>query len=385
MKSRKLKIFGTRERAILSSLLLGSIFFIILSPVVSIITSFILPPNPPKNVKVLQKNGEIEIGWDNKSIDIDVIGFKIRVNDEVRDLTADKKSYLIPDLENESSYKISIVSVDNLNRESNPIEFTGVPSLQTSSLQFNLFDEISFNQSSLFGVAILMGALIFLLNNWILFFKLRNASLFTIGLYPTITLIPFTLLIGSIYFSINSEFNQLIFVSATSIGIVILSYILFLTTNILNLSQKLQIPLEQAARASQFIISLISTYTIFIFTLNSNFELFIKFLIILPFIFYFTYSGIWVLKINDRREVLLRSIAITLLMGVVIFIILIWPINTVYAILTSAIIYYILLNVALDYRTKLNLNYWLEYIILVFLIIILLFTSAVWGINGTII
>jgi hypothetical protein len=71
-------------------------------------------------------------------------------------------------------------------------------------------------------------------------------------------------------------------------------------------------------------------------------------------------------------------------MGLSIIVLSIWPIQSIYSILSAAVIYYILLNIALENRPKLSKNIWLEYIFLILLVIILLFTNSTWGINGTI-
>lgn len=378
-------VLNTRGRAAVSSLVIGLVLFFTLSPLISLVLSFIFPPSEPKNVQVIEKSREVDIRWDNNNLESDIVGFRIEVNGQQFNLDVNVDNYIVSNLENDTKYNVKFFSVDNANRTSSPLTFDVTPSNRTNSFNLNPFNQFEMNQRTIFIITVLISILTFVLTQWILFFRLKAASLFTIGLYPAVSLIPFTLLATSLYFSINTPFNQVIFVLGVSIGVSILSYLIFLTTNILNISLRQQIPLEQAARASQFIISLLSSYIVFIYALSSNFGLGIKFIIITPFIFYFTYSGIWILKNISNKQVLLRTVVITLLMVVSMIIVLIWPLNIIYSILTAAVIYYILLNVALDYRTNLNLNYWIEYIVLIALVSVLLITTANWGINGTIV
>jgi len=380
------KRFSTRQRAIFSSFLIGIVFFLALSPVSSYIYELILPPTSVKNVHVTQKSGEVALKWDF-SPEFDVVGYRILVNGEdeiILNQTVD--NHIVSELENGKGYRISLEALDNSNRSSEPVLIDVSPSEdKTVSSIVNSYDYLERNQNTIMILSFVFTALIFFLTQWVLFFKLKGEGLFAIGLYPSVALLPYILLTSSIFFTINSPFNKTLFITGVSVGAVFLSYIILLTSNILNGSLKAHIPLEQAAKASQFIISLLSAYLVLIYAFGSGYSMSLKFAIVLPFIFYFTYSGIWILKSLDRRQVLIRSTAITLLMALAILIISIWPINIIYTILACSVIYYILLNIALEYRAKLNFNYWFEYVLLIALISVLLLTSASWGINGTIV
>lgn len=383
---KKKRVFSTRSRAIISSVLIGLIFFMLLSPIITSIISILISPNSPRNVTVIEKSGEFEMRWDNESIDIDVVGFRLEVDGQTYNLDVNVDNFIVSNLENDREYIARFFTVDNTSRTSSPLEINITPSfLRTNSIFLNEFDPNEINQNTLFIITVLIFIMTFIFNLWVIFFRIRGRGLFTIGLYPSVAITPFVLLLVSLFFSINNISNKTLFILLGSIGLSILSYIIFLTSNILHSSLKQQIPLEQAARAAQFIISLISSYIIFIYSLSSNYGLPIKILIITPFIFYFTYSGIWILKNISSDQILTRTVAIVVVMILSLLVVIIWPLNIIYSILTASIIYYILLNVALDYRTKLNINYWVEYIILIILTSILLASTAVWGINGTII
>jgi hypothetical protein len=381
----KNRIINTRTRAIFSSIVIGCFFFFLLSPLISSVISFIFPPNPPRNIEVIEKSGEVNITWDTETLDKDIDRVIISINDIEDSVSIGNNSYIAANLENNNEYNFKIFSVDSTGRRSTPIEFSAIPSTGTNSYQYNQFDQGVYAQNTIIFTTIILSTLVFILTQWILFFRVRTIAFLTIGMYPSIVISPFILFSSSIFFTINSEVNQFIFILIVSIGLTILSYISFLTVNILHNSLRQQLPLEQAARATQFILSLISSYVVFIFALGSSYSILIKFVVILPYITYFTYSGIWILKTVSAKQIFLRTSAIVLTMVIATVVILIWPLSIVYSILSLAVIYYILLNVALDYRTTLNLGYWLEYIILIVLITVLLFTTAVWGINGTII
>ncbi len=214
---------------------------------------------------------------------------------------------------------------------------------------------------------------------------MRKTALITIGLYPSIAILPYLILTLSILLTIGSPINKFIFSAGLSVGYAILTYLLILTSNILNGSLQISLPLEQAAKATQFIFSLISSYLMMVFILGANLQISMRLLYIIPFIFYFSYSGIWFLKGISSKQIFVKAIGVTMTMGLAIVVLSIWPIQSAYSILSAAVIYYILLNVALENRPKLGKNIWIEYIFLATLIVLLLFTNSVWGINGAIV
>jgi hypothetical protein len=378
------KSFNTRKRAIIVSTVIGVVIFLLTGPIIPYLTEVILPPSSVKNIKVILKNSEAEVSWD-LSRESDIKGYKVSINNDETLLENNVDNTIISNLSIGNTYNAKFYSIDNTNKVSAPVEFELAPVSSTKYLEYNLVD----NNSITLRAIIINSAIIFILllvgNIWILFGKVTKPSFFTVGSFPSITLLPFLILSNSLLVSASSFTDRLIFSMLVSFVIVNITYLLILTSNILNGSLFNKIPLEQAGKASQFIFSLISSYLILIYAFSSNQNIIIRLLIALPFIFYFSYSAIWMNRALSSSQIFIRAFSITLLMAIGVMILSIWPIDSAYAILAASVIYYVLLNVALEFRPKLNRAVWVEYLVLVTLIIILLLTNGQWGINGTLV
>lgn len=386
---KKLKKFDTRQRAVLSGIILGIIFFLILSPISSWVGEFIFPPSSLSNVTIVQKAREIDLNWD-RAQEKDVVGYYImlngqRINDEKLG-NRDVDNYAIYDLEQGKDYIVGVGSIDSSGNMSNLAQTAVVTKDRNSTYILNSESPGSENSRRIAMLAIFMATITFLLTNWVLFFKVSGKRLLTISSYPSIALAPISILSYSLVLTIDNTIYKTIFAVIASVGYVFVSYLLVLTANILNGSKVHgQLPLEQAAKASQFIVGLISTYLILIFTFSSNSNLVVKFALVLGFVFYFTYSSLSTIKELEETNIALRTGSVVLTMLVAMLAISVWPIESIYSILVIAIIYYIIFNVALEVRGKVGRSLWIEYGVLVGLITLLLVTNSVWGINGTII
>jgi hypothetical protein len=376
---------NTRSRAVVSSIVVGILLFIIISPTTKFIIEVVAPPSEVKNILVTQKDREIALAWEPNS-EYDLSKYNIYLNGEIyAENNVDNLQSIVINLDNNVSYKVGIAAKDSAGSLSSISEFSVTPSESISSFQVNKFNASENYYNLIFITSLVVSVLMFVLNIWVLFFKLKGQALLSIAAFPSAIIFPYLLLVCSFIISINQPSNKFIFSVSAAVGAMVLTYLLTLTSNILNGSIKSQIPLEQAAKATQFIFSLISAYLVFIYVFGLNTGITLRLLFILPFIFYYTYSGVWMLKNLRIKEVITKSILVTLTMALSIIIISIWPVNTIYAILTCAIVYYILLNIGLENRVRLSFNYWVEYLILIGLVFILLTTTAVWGINGTLI
>ena len=386
---KKLKTLDTRQRAVLSVTLLGIVFFLLLSPISTGIAEFILPPSGLNNVNIVQKSKEIDLSWD-KAKELDVTGYFLslngqRITDE-RLNGRDVDNYAIYDLEQGKDYKVAIGSIDSNGNISNLAQTTVTTKDRNSTYLLNVQEDGSENTRRTAMLAIFMSALMFLLTNWVLFFKVSGKRLFTVSFYPSIALAPISILSYSLILTIDNSIYKTLFALGVAAGYIFVSYLLVLTANILNGSKVHgQLPLEQAAKASQFIVGLISTYLIMIFTFSSNSNLLVKFALVLGFVFYFTYSSLSSIKELQESNILLRTGSVVLTTLVAMLAISVWPIESIYSILVIAIIYYIIFNVALEVRGNVGKSLWVEYGVLVGLITLLLVTNSVWGINGTII
>lgn len=256
----------------------------------------------------------------------------------------------------------------------------GVLNFSSVAAQFGGVDHLATNVVSalIISVTLLLGTM------WVLFLKGKNYSLIILGLFPSVAIFPYMLLADSI---VSSVFNDLgkVSVAIIATGVYwLVCYLLILTANVLNGSILFNIPLGQAGKASQFIFSLISSYFLIAFLFGAAFPIPVRVIVVAIFVFYFSFASIFALQVS-WRQVLGSSTAITLVMLVVTILLSIWPISSVYATLAAVVLLYIMLNVALEMREKIGNAIWIEYSVLVLLVVIILFTNAQWGINGSII
>lgn len=376
---------STRQRAIFGALFLGVITFMVISGFFQFVISFLLPPSSPTNVRVEERYGEVSFTWD-KVQEFDVENYRIYVdNSEYVKLRNDVGNYLITELDLNQKNNIELVATDSTGRDSSRISYTTSGNGSQISEFLNPFDAQAVSLRDNVIYSLVLSVIILMINSWVLFFNHSSKSFSVTGVYPSIALFPFFILGFTLFDSINNQVARLVLVLAMSAVFAVLGYITLLTNNILHGSIKMQLPLEQAAKAVQFIFSLLSTYLIMIFVLGADIDIFRRLVFILPFIFYYSYSSIWFLRHLRKKDVFNKSILLTLLVGLSIVVVAVWPIDSVYSILFSAVVYYILLNVALENRKKIPYGYWVEYLVLISLAIFILFTTAFWGINGSII
>jgi hypothetical protein len=217
---------------------------------------------------------------------------------------------------------------------------------------------------------------------WVLFFKRRGMSPFTIGLLPAVIAFPLVLLLDSVIVPALSDFTQFSIIVIVGAVFWVATYLLILTANVLNGSVLYNIPLGQAGKAAQFIFSLISTYFLIAYLFGAAFPIEVRVILIATFVFYFTYSAIWVLRV-PLRQAFVSAGAITAMMVLVIILLSVWPISSVYATLAAIVFFYIMLNVALEMREIIGRMVWVEYVLLVSVVLLILFTNSSWGINGS--
>jgi len=379
--------FSTRTRSIFTALALGLIIFIWISPVSKYAIELVTPPSDVKDITVIQKSKELDVSW-KKNTEYSLQGYNLYLNNTLINkdqlIKKDVDNYPIYDLQNGTSYAIRIEAKDSFNKVSKSINYSVKPSDSTSTVSFNTVAEVSPLREVTFIACVLAGIL-FILNLWVLFFKVNLKTAITVAAFPSMTIIPYFILSISVFDTVSNPLIKIALSIGIAIGTVIISYMLMLTSNILNGSLFKRLPLEQAAKASQFIFGLISTYLILIYLFSSNLGLLGKLLLFLVFVIYFTYSSLSVVQGLDDKQIVMRVASIAATMVLTILVLSLWPIDSIYAILTIAVVYYILLNIALEIRVNIGRSIWWEYSVLICLVVILLLTNAVWGIRGTII
>jgi len=378
--------FTTRTRSLISAGITGLLLFLIISPLSKYFIEFITLPTEVHNIKVIQKTHEVDISW-SKNTEYSIASYNVYLDNVIVNkdlLNKDVDNYQIYELMNNKNYSLRIEAKDIYGKVSKSSIYVINPSEKNSTNIFNIGSDFNpFNYVIIVTFTIV--TLLFILNLWVLFFKINFKTALTIAAFPSITLIPYFILSLSLLLTLNNQITKIVFSLIIAIIYVFITYLLILTSNILNGSLFKKLPLEQAAKASQFIFGLISTYLMLIYIFSSNFPLEIKLLIFLTIVTYFTYASLSTVKSINENQIITRVIAVTLTMGLSIFVMSVWPIESIYAILTIAVIYYILLNVALEIRIKVGRSLWIEYSVLIFLVVLLLLTNAVWGVRGTII
>lgn len=278
------------------------------------------------------------------------------------------------------STRFRAIAISSLTAFIFALSVLGVLDFTPVAAQFGGVDHLATNVVS----ATIISVLLFLGTMWVLFLKGKKYSLVVLGLFPSIAIFPYMLLADTVVSSVFSDLGK-VSVAIIATGIYwLVCYLLILTANVLNGSILYNIPLGQAGKASQFVFSLISAYFLIAFLFGASFPIVLRVALVAMFVFYFSYASIFALQI-PQKQVISSSSAITLVMVVVAVLLSIWPVSSVYATLVAVVLLYIMLNVALEMREMIGGAIWVEYGILILLVVIILFTNGQWGINGSII
>ena len=216
---------------------------------------------------------------------------------------------------------------------------------------------------------------------WVLHFKVSGERYVTILLFPAITVFALSLLSEILIAGILSEFGQLGLVLLSAVLFWVFVYITFLTVNVLNVSYIREIPLGQAGRASQFILTMIIAYISFFLVFSNDIFLVFREVFILLETFLLMYITLWTIKISKRQRII-ASLNIGVLIALLTFILSLWPINSTYIALVLILVFYVCLGIALEIREFISQFIWVEYVSLLVLIFVMLFLLAEWGING---
>lgn len=221
----------------------------------------------------------------------------------------------------------------------------------------------------------------YILCYWVLHFKVTGERYVTILLFPAISVFALSLLSEILIVGILSDFGQLGLVLLSAIVFWVFVYITYLTVNVLNVSYLREIPLGQAGRASQFILTMIIAYISFFLVFSNDIFLVFRELFILFETFLLVYITLWTIKISKRQRII-ASLNIGVLISLLTFILSLWPINSTYIALVLILVFYVCLGIALEIREFISQFIWVEYVSLLVLIFVMLFLLAEWGING---
>ena len=228
---------------------------------------------------------------------------------------------------------------------------------------------------------VILSAITYLLSLWVLHFKVSGERFVTILLFPAICVFAQTLLWEILISGIFSNYGLvgLIVLSAGSFWVI--TYITLLTVNVLNVSYLKEIPLGQAGRAAQFMLTLIIAYISFFLVFSNDIYLVFKEAFILFQTFLLVYIALWTIKMSKKQRIV-AAMDISILIAFLAFILSLWPINSTYIALVLILVFYICLGIALEIREIIDRWIWVEYFSIFALIFISLFLMAEWGING---
>jgi hypothetical protein len=270
-----------------------------------------------------------------------------------------------------------------MNTRGRAITITIVTAIVLIALRFLAIDErIVDSPFRLVISAALLFAITTLGTAWVLFYKLNRKFIFTGVLFPFFAFLPFWGFSESLLGSIRDLLGQNLAVIVVSAVLALILYALILTVNILNGARQKDVPLAQAAKAAQFIFVLVASYFYFTFVFSSGVNIIIGAGITFIYIGYLTWTAVAMLQVDDTEERLIMGLIVSLILLTYVLIG-IWPISTVYSTVIMTIVYYMLLNLALEMRTNITRYIWFEYVLLFSLIIVIMFSNAIWGVNGT--
>lgn len=249
-------------------------------------------------------------------------------------------------------------------------------------LQFiELPEQIQINQ--LLVKAVVVALLFFFGLYWVLGFNVKGIRFLTILGNASVLVFIQALFLEVIVFQNVGRISQKTF----SLGVLLLFgvalYFLILTVNILNVSFVSDIPLARAAKASNFIYTLLSAYFAFLLILKSGVVLPIQIAIFVFIIFFLTFNTFW-FKRESRKQHFWETVAVVVCMIALYSILLLWPLSVEISAMIFTVVYYVLLGLGIEERATTSTLMRVEYLAVLILALFLLLKLANWGINGPI-
>jgi len=219
---------------------------------------------------------------------------------------------------------------------------------------------------------------------WVLGFKIKGIRIITILAYSSYLVFIMSLFLELVIFKnvgrISEKTLSLIILIIYAFGV----YFLILTMNILNKSYVSRIPLAQAAKAANFLYTLIASYFSFLIILRSGIDFYFKVIIFTLVIFLLTLNLFWFKK-ESRRQLFGETNAVVVIMVLLFLVLLMWPLSVELSTMFFTIVFYILLGLGLEERETTSPLMSFEYIVLLIIAVFLLLKLTTWGINSSLI
>jgi hypothetical protein len=246
--------------------------------------------------------------------------------------------------------------------------------------QFFFLELVKLREIYIFISPLFLAGLMFLGSLWLLNFKSGFRKYLSITTYSCVNVSAFAFFFEVIIIN-QTRLGQISITILFSCLIFAIFYVHLLTSNIINYSHIRDIPLVYAARATAYIISLLSEYLIFYMTFNANIDILIKILIVSTISFFHCYFLLDSIKETFANKINSSS-TISLLIFIVTIVLSFWPVTSEIKSIILTLIMYICVGISLEIKEKIKKSIWIEYIVLIISIIFLLILLSNWGING---
>ncbi|MFW5702715.1 MAG: hypothetical protein ACOCXP_01990 [Candidatus Dojkabacteria bacterium] len=232
-------------------------------------------------------------------------------------------------------------------------------------------------------VPLLMATIQMLIVAWVVHFQLKGENLFAVTVFPGLSLGILVGFLTRLVGTFTGELDRYLSLILLSLILAAVIYVLNANMNILNLATKKPIPLAQAAKAAHYISTMIFSYFGFVLIVSSNLPFLTKPLLASLMVFAYSYIALWTIS-QEYRSRLISSMSISILLGFAYLVLSLWPLSSFYMALFLVLMFYMSLGVALEIREMISNLVWYEYAAIFLVMILVLLSTASWGVNGTI-
>ncbi|MEA3356840.1 MAG: hypothetical protein U9Q67_00145 [Patescibacteria group bacterium] len=217
---------------------------------------------------------------------------------------------------------------------------------------------------------------------WALRFEISETGWLTVLPQPAIFVMGVVLFFEMFFFQQFERIYEGVVFGLLLAGFVIVIVLVFLTANILNVAKVRDIPLIQAAQTSSYLISLLSVYVVSFSLISSGLGIFDVVLMMFGTCWLIVYVHLSHFSIGENL-VRWYSAGIAWAAVSVGAALLLWPLEALFVSLIPAVIVYVGIGLVMHKLKKLlGLQIYLEYIIVLVLVLLIILLRANWGIGG---
>lgn len=158
-------------------------------------------------------------------------------------------------------------------------------------------------------------------------------------------------------------------------------YVVLLMVNILFKSIINPLPLAKAARTAMYLTSVFSIFIASVIFVSLPIHPIFPIIFVGAIVFIYIFVNLWFTELRDRDSIRLAFLGTVVVMFAV-FVLLNWPITSIYIALFVSIFAYIFIGIIVHILSgTLNRGVWLEYIFLIFIALVIILKVSDWGIN----